>query len=94
VFALFLLQTVLSPIKDEYKIRPYNIFHKHYLMMIPFTTGWMGENHFAPVPAAIYGVVLLMAVHSHESVNGRTVRIPHLFKVDDSGDKIIVGDLY
>ncbi len=37
---------------------------------------------------------LLMSVHSHKSVNGRTVRIPHLFEVDDSGDKIIVGEPY
>lgn len=34
---------------------------------------------------------LLMAIHSHQNVNGRTVRIPHLFEVDDSGDKLIVG---
>lgn len=34
---------------------------------------------------------LLMSVHSHQRVDGRTVRIPHLFEVDDSGDKIIVG---
>jgi hypothetical protein len=37
---------------------------------------------------------LLMSVHSHSSVNGRTIRIPHLFEVDDSGDKIIVGKPY
>lgn len=34
---------------------------------------------------------LLMAIHSHQSVNGRTVRIPHIFEADDSGDKLIVG---
>ncbi len=34
---------------------------------------------------------LLMSVHSHQNVNGRTVRIPHLFEVDDTGDKIVVG---
>jgi TMEM175 potassium channel family protein len=28
---------------------------------VPFTTGWMGENHFAPLPTAAYGVVLLLA---------------------------------
>jgi len=37
---------------------------------------------------------LLMSVHSHKSINGRTIRIPHLFEVDDSGDKIIVGKPY
>ena len=30
-----------------------------WLSLIPFVTGWMGENHFAPLPTAIYGVVLL-----------------------------------
>lgn len=37
---------------------------------------------------------LLMAIHSHKSVNGRTVRVPHLFEVDLSGDKLVVGKLY
>lgn len=32
-----------------------------WLSLIPFTTGWMGENHFAATPTAVYGVVLLMA---------------------------------
>ncbi len=27
----------------------------------PFVTAWMGENHFAAVPTAVYGVVLLLA---------------------------------
>jgi uncharacterized membrane protein len=31
-----------------------------WLSLIPFATGWMGENHFAPVPTAAYGVALLM----------------------------------
>ncbi|MBN2001288.1 family 43 glycosylhydrolase [candidate division KSB1 bacterium] len=38
--------------------------------------------------------ILLMSVHSHKNVNGRYVRIPHLFEVDDSGDKIILGKPY
>ncbi|MCK9301200.1 MAG: glycoside hydrolase, partial [Bacteroidales bacterium] len=37
---------------------------------------------------------LLMSVHSHKEVNGRYVRIPHLFEVDDSGDKIVVKAEY
>ena len=32
-----------------------------WLSLVPFVTGWMGENHFAAVPVALYGVVLLMA---------------------------------
>jgi uncharacterized membrane protein len=32
-----------------------------WLSLTPFVTGWMGENHFAPWPVALYGVVLLFA---------------------------------
>ena len=32
-----------------------------WLSLIPFTTGWMGENHFATVPTQLYGFVLFMA---------------------------------
>ena len=32
-----------------------------WLSLTPFVTGWMGENHFAAAPTALYGVVLLMA---------------------------------
>ena len=31
------------------------------LSLVPFVTGWMGENHFASVPTAAYGVILVMA---------------------------------
>jgi uncharacterized membrane protein len=31
-----------------------------WLSLVPFTTGWMGENNFAPVPTAVYGASLLM----------------------------------
>ena len=31
-----------------------------WLSVVPFVTGWMGENHFRPVPVALYGVALLM----------------------------------
>src|SRR6185436_11856292 len=30
-----------------------------WLSLIPFATGWMGENHFANLPVAVYGVALL-----------------------------------
>jgi len=38
-----------------------NLHLLFWLSLIPFTTGWMGENHFAPLPTALYGTVLLMA---------------------------------
>jgi len=31
-----------------------------WISLIPFATGWMGENHFAPLPTAVYGAALLM----------------------------------
>jgi uncharacterized membrane protein len=31
-----------------------------WLSLVPFATAWMGENHFAPAPTALYGVALLM----------------------------------
>ena len=36
-----------------------NLHLLFWLSLIPFTTGWMGENHFASLPTAIYGAVLL-----------------------------------
>jgi uncharacterized membrane protein len=38
-----------------------NLHLLFWLSLIPFVTGWMGENHFAPVPTAAYGAVLLLA---------------------------------
>jgi len=38
-----------------------NLHLLFWLSLVPFTTGWMGENHFAPLPTAVYGVVLLLA---------------------------------
>ncbi|MBK9584722.1 MAG: DUF1211 domain-containing protein [Alphaproteobacteria bacterium] len=36
-----------------------------WLSLVPFVTGWMGENHFAALPCAFYGIVLLMAAVSY-----------------------------
>jgi beta-xylosidase len=37
---------------------------------------------------------LLMAVHSHASIQGMILRVPHLFEIDDSGDKLVVSKPY
>ncbi|PTS99729.1 hypothetical protein DBR11_11730 [Pedobacter sp. HMWF019] len=37
-----------------------NLHLLFWLSLIPFVTGWMGENHFSQWPAALYGFVLLM----------------------------------
>jgi uncharacterized membrane protein len=38
-----------------------NLHLLFWLSLFPFVTGWMGENHFAAVPSALYGAVLLLA---------------------------------
>jgi uncharacterized membrane protein len=38
-----------------------NLHLLFWLSLVPFVTAWMGENHFAAIPAAVYGVVMLMA---------------------------------
>ena len=38
-----------------------NLHLLFWLSLFPFTTAWMGENHLATIPTAIYGFVLLMA---------------------------------
>ena len=38
-----------------------NLYLLFWLSLVPFVTAWMGENHFAPLPTAAYGAVLLMA---------------------------------
>ena len=42
-----------------------NLHLLFWLSLVPFVTGWMGEHHFAPLPTAIYGVVLLMAAMAY-----------------------------
>ena len=38
-----------------------NLHLLFWLSLVPFVTGWMGENSFAPAPTALYGLVLLMS---------------------------------
>src|SRR5664279_2107361 len=38
-----------------------NLHLLFWLSLFPFVTGWMGENHFKPVPTALYGTVMLLA---------------------------------
>jgi len=38
-----------------------NLHLLFWLSLVPFVTAWMGENHFAATPVALYGVVLFMA---------------------------------
>jgi len=42
-----------------------NLHLLFWLSLVPFATGWMGENHNAPLPTAVYGFLLLMAAISY-----------------------------
>jgi len=42
-----------------------NLHLLFWLSLFPFATGWMGENHFAALPTALYGVVLLAAAMAY-----------------------------
>jgi TMEM175 potassium channel family protein len=46
-----------------------------WLSLIPFATRWMGENHFAPVPTAMYGVALLMPALAWNGLQVAIVRL-------------------
>ncbi|MCI0451819.1 MAG: TMEM175 family protein [Candidatus Latescibacteria bacterium] len=51
-----------------------NLHLLFWLSLIPFVTGWMGENHFAAEPTALYGVVLLMAAIAYTILRVEIVR--------------------
>ena len=51
-----------------------NLHLLFWLSLIPFTTGWMGENHFAPAPTALYGVTLLMAAVAYWTLQRAIMR--------------------
>jgi TMEM175 potassium channel family protein len=63
-----------------------NLHLLFWLSLVPFVTGWMSENHFAPVPVALYGAILLAAgiayyllaqclraIHGRDSELGRSL---------------------
>ncbi len=51
-----------------------NLYLLFWLSLFPFATGWMGENHFAAVPTALYGVVLLMAAIAYYVLQQAIIR--------------------
>jgi uncharacterized membrane protein len=50
-----------------------NLHLLFWLSLVPFATGWMGENHFAATPAAAYGFVLLMAGFAYVILEHRII---------------------
>jgi uncharacterized membrane protein len=63
-----------------------------WLSLIPFTTAWMSENHFAPLPVAVYGGVLMLAgiayyilAHCLMSTHGKDSEIVRSLGTDFKG---------
>ncbi|GAB3142868.1 TMEM175 family protein [Micromonospora sonneratiae] len=52
-----------------------NLHLLFWLSLIPFTTGWMGENEFAATPAAVYGIVLLAAAVAYFVLRSAIIRV-------------------
>jgi uncharacterized membrane protein len=50
-----------------------NLHLLFWLSLIPFATRWMGESHFAAIPAGLYGVVLLMAALAYFMLQNRII---------------------
>jgi len=51
-----------------------NLYLLFWLSLVPFVTAWMGENHFAARPVALYGVVLLMAAIAYYILSRALIR--------------------
>lgn len=51
-----------------------NLHLLFWLSLVPFVTGWMGENHFDPLPMALYGVILLMAAIAYWILQNRILK--------------------
>jgi len=51
-----------------------NLHLLFWLSLIPFSTGWMGENSFAEAPTALYGAVLLMAAGAYRILEKEILR--------------------
>lgn len=69
-----------------------NIHLLFWLSLFPFVTGWMGENHFAPLPVAIYGTVAAMAgiayyllAHCLMDLHGKDSELAKAFEKDVKG---------
>jgi uncharacterized membrane protein len=51
-----------------------NLHLLFWLSLIPFVTGWIGENHFAKVPMILYGIILLMAAFAYYLLQSRIIK--------------------
>jgi uncharacterized membrane protein len=51
-----------------------NLHLLFWLSLVPFTTGWMGENHYAATPTAVYGLVLLLSAIAYYLLQRAIIR--------------------
>jgi uncharacterized membrane protein len=51
-----------------------NLHFMFWLSLFPWATAWMGENEFATIPSAVYGVVLLMAALAWTLLQAQIIR--------------------
>ena len=72
-----------------------NLHLLFWLSLVPFVTGWMGENHFEPLPTAVYGIVLFMAAIAYTILAMQILAhegpIPSAFLHQAIADAIYVG---
>ena len=75
-----------------------NLHLLFWLSLIPFATGWMGVNHFAPIPVSVYGVSLLMPAIAYfilsrvlSAVHGPESRVAQALGSDFKGKISIVA---
>jgi len=75
-----------------------NLHLLFWLSLVPFVTSWMGENHFAAVPVAIYGLILFLAgvaytilAHALIAVDGTNSQIAAALGKDYKGKLSVVG---
>jgi uncharacterized membrane protein len=69
-----------------------NLHLLFWLSLIPFVTGWMGQNHVAPIPSAAYGIVMMFAgiayyilAHTLVAVQGPDSRLARAIGRDRKG---------
>jgi uncharacterized membrane protein len=69
-----------------------NLHLLFWLSLVPFTTGWMGENHFASLPVALYGVNLMLCAVAYVvlqssivATHGRDSTLAHALGGDRKG---------
>ena len=52
-----------------------NLHLLFWLSLVPISTGWMGENHFAPATLAVYGGILLAAAVAYSMLQNRLIAL-------------------